>query len=214
MECEYGCGNVSNFVLKNGKHCCSTSPNSCPSIKAKNSKGLQKAHTDGKMRYDQFDDVRAWSKGKTHLTDDRLSKSVSTGGFTENSDMRTSEAKRILLKEGILQYKCSRCELTEWLGEPITLELDHINGNSRDNRIENFRLLCPNCHSQTPTFRRRGTRGVDKKISDEDLINALREHKNINKALTEVNLSAASGNVVRAKKLLTLIEMFDKNKEE
>ena len=60
--------------------------------------------------------------------------------------------KRRLLQEGILEYKCYLCGLTEWNGKPITLQLDHINGMHLDHRIQNLRLLCPNCHSQTETF--------------------------------------------------------------
>tara|TARA_Y100000034_G_scaffold124946_1_gene173822 strand:+ start:4432 stop:4884 length:453 start_codon:yes stop_codon:yes gene_type:complete len=58
-----------------------------------------------------------------------------------------------LLEEDILEYKCKICGISEYMGKPLSLELDHINGNSRDHKIENLRLLCPNCHSQTPTYR-------------------------------------------------------------
>ena len=61
-----------------------------------------------------------------------------------------------LLKEGYLEDRChnENCSVTgkEWLNMPITLQLDHINGNKFDNRLENLRMLCPNCHSQTSTF--------------------------------------------------------------
>jgi 5-methylcytosine-specific restriction endonuclease McrA len=64
--------------------------------------------------------------------------------------------KKRLIAEGIFERKCSSCLNTEWAGKPIPLELDHINGDRSDNRIENLRLLCPNCHAFTITYRGRG----------------------------------------------------------
>jgi len=64
----------------------------------------------------------------------------------------TDKLKKRLIKEGLLDYCCSKCGITEWNGRGLTLHLDHINGISNDNRIENLRLLCPNCHSQTETY--------------------------------------------------------------
>jgi len=66
----------------------------------------------------------------------------------------TSGLRRRLIKEGILENKCSEidCGITSWKGKVISLHLDHINGNNTDNRLENLRLLCPNCHAQTPTY--------------------------------------------------------------
>ncbi len=49
-------------------------------------------------------------------------------------------------------YKCAKCGLSDWLGEKITLQVDHIDGNASDNMPNNLRLICPNCHSQTKTF--------------------------------------------------------------
>jgi hypothetical protein len=61
--------------------------------------------------------------------------------------------KRRLIKEGVLENKCVLCGLGPiWNGKPLSLTLDHENGTSDDNRRENLRILCPNCHSQTPTF--------------------------------------------------------------
>jgi len=65
--------------------------------------------------------------------------------------IRSALLKYRLLQAGLKQYVCEECNISEWRSKPLVLELDHMNGNSRDNRLVNLRLLCPNCHSQTPT---------------------------------------------------------------
>lgn len=61
--------------------------------------------------------------------------------------------KNKLIKEGIKKNECEICGLNEWNEQVINCELDHIDGNSRNHLLDNLRILCPNCHSQTDTFR-------------------------------------------------------------
>lgn len=63
-----------------------------------------------------------------------------------------THVKARLLQAGLLATKCYVCEIENWLGKPLSLQLDHINGDGRDWRVENLRLLCPNCHSQTENW--------------------------------------------------------------
>ena len=76
--------------------------------------------------------------------------------LVDNSKYNNNYRLKIrLIKENMLEYKCSgkNCvNIGIWLGKPLSLQLDHINGINNDNRIENLRFLCPNCHSQTETY--------------------------------------------------------------
>lgn len=60
--------------------------------------------------------------------------------------------RKKLVAKGIKEDKCESCGLSEWMSKPIPLSLEHVNGDNRDNRIENLQILCLNCHGQTPTW--------------------------------------------------------------
>ena len=70
----------------------------------------------------------------------------------KHPQFQTYKLKNRLLKEGVLENKCSVCEITEWNHKKINMELDHIDGDRTNHNIENLRMLCPNCHSQTDTY--------------------------------------------------------------
>lgn len=94
-----------------------------------------------------------WLKGRTHKFSPKQPLSEV---LVENSSYATSTLRKRLIKEGVLENVCCMCKLEPiWHGQPLTLELDHINGNCWDHRLENLRILCPNCHSQTETFGKR-----------------------------------------------------------
>ena len=65
----------------------------------------------------------------------------------------TYKLKNRLFKENLKKNKCEICGLDSWCGEHISCELDHIDGNPRNHLLSNLRIICPNCHSQTETFR-------------------------------------------------------------
>ena len=97
--------------------------------------------------------------------------------------------------------QCENCGLTEWLGEPITLEVHHIDGDHYNNSMENLQLLCPNCHSYTENWR---GKGIKKKpeIPEEEFVKVLQNNKNIRQALLELGLTGAGGNYERANELI------------
>lgn len=77
--------------------------------------------------------------------------SASGAVFTANS-LRSNALRKLVIRNELLDYCCAECGITEWRDRPLRLHLDHINGVSNDNRLENLRFLCPNCHDQTETW--------------------------------------------------------------
>jgi Zn finger protein HypA/HybF involved in hydrogenase expression/predicted nucleic acid-binding Zn ribbon protein len=106
----------------------------------------QKFISDKKLKYDfpaaqrkvqAKNRARAWSKPYEEMSHD-------------------SARKRLLYERN---YTCEECGTgAEWNGKPLSLELDHIDGDHSNNKIENLRILCPNCHTQTPTHRSKNIR--------------------------------------------------------
>jgi hypothetical protein len=90
-------------------------------------------------------------KGKTFVSNKRIP--LDQILIQDSERVLRSTFKQRIIEEGLLEEKCATCGLgTIWCGKVIVLQVDHINGDCLDHRIENLRLLCPNCHSQTETF--------------------------------------------------------------
>jgi transposase-like protein len=88
-----------------------------------------------------------WARGR------RLPKRSLDEILVENSTYyANSKLRRRLVEAGLLEAECAECGLDTWRGRPLPLHLDHINGDHTDNRLENLRILCPNCHALTDTW--------------------------------------------------------------
>ena len=79
--------------------------------------------------------------------------------YLENSeDIQTNKVRKKILEEGLKPHRCECCGLEEWMGKPIPLELHHKDGNRHHNELENYELLCPNCHAFTDSYRGKNSR--------------------------------------------------------
>jgi hypothetical protein len=90
--------------------------------------------------------ARGKQSAKRMSADEVLVCGIYTDGRREAYQLR-----RALLEIGV-EYKCSECETVEWQGKPLTLDIDHIDGQFWNNVRENLRFVCPNCHRQTDTY--------------------------------------------------------------
>lgn len=118
--------------------------------------------------------------------------------YLENQRYITSNALKIrLFKEGIKQQKCEKCNLTEWIGTAIPLELHHVDGNHANNNLSNLQILCPNCHALTPNFcskNRKSQYKAPKKITEEEIVNVIKKCYNIHQVLLSLNIPNAKEN--------------------
>lgn len=127
---------------------------------------IKRRMTDLNLDYSIF-------KGKQCVAVNNTTKAVKAEDILkENCKHQRNVLRKYVIKNNLIPYKCAICGCTEWHGKTLSLELDHINGLNNDNRLENLRFLCPNCHSQTSTY---GSRNQQRNSSEYDISNELRK---------------------------------------
>jgi len=196
--CDSGCGQPAHYFSKStGRYRCAKSSNSCPANKLKNSVGLKQAHAEGKIPL-----FTKEMRENSHISHRR--KLVEEKPFEELGHILR---KKIVMEEQ--EYKCSHCGLDQWMGLRITLELDHIDGNNKNNVRSNLRCLCPNCHSITDTWKVGQQREGKKvrKCSDEEIIAAFEKCGSMNATLKQLGYNWGSAATV--KKVLFQYKLID-----
>lgn len=170
-----------------------------PEHRAKNSAGVKKMHAEGRAK--EF-------SSEERATGHQRQVARKHKDFLDHPNRRyASETLRFNLLYSGRSYKCEKCGIEgEWREEPISLEIDHIDGDRYNNRLENLRFLCPNCHSQTDTFRNRGGLKPSWRISDAQFEEALRKTTSLRQALLELGLSLNRDNFIRGRKIQARVD--------
>lgn len=140
--------------------------------------------------------------------------------LVKNSKYHNSTClKNRLMKEKNWKNECSICHITEWNNKPIVMHLDHINGEHTDNRIENIRLLCPNCHSQTSNYT--GKNINYEKLAKEKYINniVVKDNKYCSKCNIQIDSIFTECQECRYKDIIekkekAAIKIFEKSYQE
>lgn len=151
-KCSYDCSRDAIVKFMNGRFCCEETPNACPSVRVRNSERLKKSYENGDRKPVTF------TEDLKKRISDSVKKTKTNNKQLQSWDEMSFQSKRkIVLQEQ--NYKCIMCESSEWLGQKIKLEVDHIDGNKINNVRTNLRGLCPNCHSFTDTWRKKKSAG-------------------------------------------------------
>ena len=136
-------------------------------------KGNSWGYSQVKRRMDDLNLDHSIFKGKSAIIKTtKLNNIKKEDILKENCKHQRTVLRRYVIKNNLIPYKCAICGCTEWQGKTLSLELDHINGINNDNRLENLRFLCPNCHSQTSTY---GSRNQQVNSSEYDIPDDLRK---------------------------------------
>jgi len=197
LTCRYGCGKpAKHFITTKNYPCCSDDYRKCSAIIARISTGVRKAYMDGRYA-DRAIDYNQTSKTHKH----NFNKWLLECDF-DSLGYDRKRSRLILEQSG----RCLCCGLSEWNGRALTLELEHIDGDRTNNIRANLKMLCPNCHSQTKTWRRRKICGNGRRFPDNVMIEAIRNSTNMNECLAHLNLrwgSSITINAVMAKYNIT-----------
>lgn len=194
--CSYGCGATARYQNQSGRKMCNSSSAKCPENRKKNGVG-------GKVSYANGSRLSAKERYEILPQDTKNRMTWNKGNRTADFSYDGKGAHKIILisERG---HTCEVCENTHWLDKPITLELEHKDGNNRNNIKENLQLLCPNCHSMTETWKGKNSKKKKDRVyvTDEDFKAALNSEKNVRQALIKLELTPKAANYERAYRLM------------
>lgn len=126
----------------------------------------------------------------------KFEENVQTKSF---DDLTLKERRERILREQ--EGRCSMCNSPQmWNNLPLKFELDHISGDRSDESRNNLRLVCPNCHSQTETYKT--TKTNRKRYTDEEIIAALKNSDSAYKAMKSLGMNPHGGNYVRLRHIV------------
>lgn len=197
MKCEK-CGNDHDGAFGSGRFC----SRRCACSKVFSKEAIDKKSKAAKQYLKDHPEARKNLTGGQKVSGQELS-AIHIARFAKRTFDECgwdSKRKRIIAEQ---DNKCLSCGLSEWLGNPIVLEVDHINGDNTDDSRTNLRALCPNCHASTTTWKGRNKTSF-KTVSDEEFKALLLSEPNIRQAILKAGMNPNSAtHYVRAKKLLS-----------
>ena len=200
MKC-IKCNNEHDGSFGSGKYCsraCANSRVRTEEVKRKIGEGVRASEQFIKGNREKYIDYKELGKKLKQIADNKILEA------DYNTLTYDRLKKRIVLEQN---QKCNHCGIDKWNNKPIVLELEHIDGNHSNNERENLEAICPNCHSQTDTWRGRNKTNKRLKISDDEIVKAYIKTNSIRQTLLEVGLAAKGGNYKRVHGIVKKYEL-------
>jgi 5-methylcytosine-specific restriction endonuclease McrA len=200
MKC-IKCNNEHDGSFGSGKYCsraCANSRVRTEEVKRKIGEGVRASEQFIKGNREKYIDYKELGKKLKQIADNKILEA------DYNTLTYDRLKKRVVLEQN---QKCNHCGIDKWNDKPIVLELEHIDGNHSNNERENLEAICPNCHSQTDTWRGRNKTNKRLKISDDEIVKAYIKTNSIRQTLLEVGLAAKGGNYKRVHGIVRKYEL-------
>lgn len=158
-----------------------------------------------------------WSKGQNIFNNEKIISTFKQDEiFCEKSCVKNTYIKKYLMQLDQRGDTCEICGIKEWMNKKIVMELDHINGIRTDNRKENLRFICPNCHSQTDTFRNKGGKSkyiVLDDVHEETVVENVKNYTSLYKLVSSLGYSRTSKNYAKIYEIMAKHNLkFKENK--
>lgn len=103
----------------------------------------------------KFEELQLMERSKKHLTLNFHNRKYTVSTVFQRATIKVAgdTLKKLMIESSNFEYKCSECPITDTHnGKPLSLQIDHIDGDCFNNEMDNLHFLCPNCHTQTSTY--------------------------------------------------------------